>query len=335
MSSTTASSGTGESTTTSSGTSASAVASAVASTAGTVLRRALPDPAGPGTVLTLMGRVEQARQLDGLAGALRRVIRALPLGRSRDILHGRWLGHPVHPLMVQLPIGAWTSSAVLDWTPGGRRPATFLLAVGLAGAGPAVLAGLVDWAELEKEQARVGLVHAALNSAGVACYSASLYARLTGHRMRGRSLALAGMCAVGAAGAVGGHLAYRQAAGANHAEAVPHLVPPGWQPIGRVEEFTEGAVDRRRVGDVAVAVVRGTDGTFQVLADRCSHEGGPLSQGRVEDGCLVCPWHGSAFRLDTGWNRTGPATAPQPVFDTRVDDGRLHVRLRMPPPAPH
>jgi nitrite reductase/ring-hydroxylating ferredoxin subunit len=304
-------------------------------TAAALVRRALPDPGGPGTVLALMGRVEQAQQLDGLVEALRRAVRAVPLGAARDVLHGRWLGHPVHPLMVQVPIGAWMSSAVLDWTPGGRRPAALLLAAGLAGAVPAAVAGLVDWAELEKEQARVGLVHATLNSAGVACYSASLLARLTGHRMRGRALALAGLCAVGAAGAVGGHLAYRQTAGANHAEAVPHLVPPGWQPVGRVEEFGRGTVERRLVGDVPVAVVHTDDGALRVLADRCSHEGGPLSQGRIEDGCLVCPWHGSSFRLENGWNRTGPATAPQPVFDTRVDDGLLHVRLRTPPPAPH
>lgn len=305
------------------------------STAAALLRRTLPDPGRPGRVLALMGRVEQAEVLDGPAKALRRAVRAVPLGGGRDLLHGRWLGHPVHPLVVQVPIGAWTSSAVLDFTPGGRRYATLLIGVGLAGAGPAALTGLADWAELEPEQARVGLLHAVLNGAAVACYGASLAARLTGHRVRGRALALAGLCAVGASGAVGGHLAYRQAAGANHAEAVPHLVAPGWHGLGPVDDLPRGRPVRRMVGDVAVAVVRGSGDSVQVLADRCSHDGGPLSQGTVEDGCLRCPWHGSAFRLTDGWNLAGPATAPQPVFDTRVDDGRLHVRLRTPLPAAH
>jgi nitrite reductase/ring-hydroxylating ferredoxin subunit len=305
------------------------------STASTLLRRALPDPGGPGKVLALMGRLEQAESLDGLAEGLRRAVRAVPLGKGRDLLHGRWLGHPVHPILVEVPIGAWLSSAVLDWVPGGRRPAGLLIAVGLAGAAPAVLAGLVDWAELEPEQTRVGLLHASLNSAAVACYSASLVARLTGRRLRGRALALAGLCAVGAGGAVGGHLAYRQASGANHAEAVPHLVPPGWHAVGPVDEVPQDRAVRRMVGDVAVAVFRDGDGSVQALADHCSHLGGPLSQGRVEDGCLVCPWHGSAFRLEDGWNCAGPATAPQPVFDTRVDDGQLQVRLRTPPPSTH
>ena len=306
-----------------------------AATTAEALRHVLPDPDGPGHVLDTMGRLEQASALDGTVEALRGAVRAVPLGKARDALHGKWLGHPVHPLLVQVPVGAWLSSAVLDWVPGSRRSATLLVAVGLAGAGPAVLAGLADWAELEPEQARVGLLHAALNTAGVAWYTASLSARLTGHRMRGRALALAGLCTVAAAGAVGGHLAYRQASGTNHAEPVPHLVPPGWHPLGPVDDLRTGRPVRRMVGDVPVAVVRQPDGSVHVLADRCSHQGGPLSRGSIADGCLRCPWHGSRFRLEDGWNVAGPATAPQPVFDTRVDGGRLEVRLRTPPPNPH
>nr|WSX74525.1 Rieske (2Fe-2S) protein [Streptomyces sp. NBC_00899] len=305
------------------------------STAGTLLRRVLPDPEKPGRVLALMSGVERAESLDGLAEALRKAVRAVPLGRGRDLLHGRWLGHPVHPVLVEVPVGAWISAAVLDTVPGGGRAAGLLVGVGLAGAVPAAVAGLVDWAELERPQARVGLLHAALNVSAVACYSASFAARLTGHGLRGRAYALVGLCTMGAAAAVGGHLAYRQAAGANHAESVPHLVPPGWHSVGPLEDFPHEQPVRRMVGEVAVAVVRDGDGSCRALADVCSHDGGPLSQGHVEDGCLLCPWHGSSFRLADGWNATGPATAPQPAFDTRVDDGRLYVRLRTPPPVRH
>lgn len=307
----------------------------ISSTAQAVLRRALPDPEEPGRVLALMGRVERAESLDGLAEALRRAVRAVPLGGGRDVLHGRWLGHPVHPVLVEVPVGAWISAAVLDAVPGAGRAAGLLVGVGLAGAVPAAAAGLVDWAELERPQARVGLLHAALNVGAIACYTASFAARLTGHRLRGRAYALAGLCTVGAAAAAGGHLAYRQAAGANHAESVPHLVPPGWTGVGRLQEFPAGRPVRRMVGEVAVAVVRDGDGSCRALADVCSHDGGPLSQGRVEDGCLQCPWHGSSFRLTDGWNATGPATAPQPVFDTRLQDGELYLRLRTPPPVHH
>jgi len=298
-------------------------------TAARPLRRLAPDPAHPGHVAEAVGRLEGASSLDGVIGAVRKGVRALPLRGARDLLHGRWLGHPVHPLLVQVPLGAWMSSAVLDWTPGGRRAAGVLVAVGIAGATPAVAAGLVDWAELEDEQARVGAAHAALNLAATACYTVSLASRLAGRR--GRKAAFAGLAAASLSGALGGHLAYRQAAGANHAEAVPRIVPPGWHDVGRVEDFPAGRPVRRLVGDVAVLVLREADGALSALADRCSHLGGPLSEGEIADGCVRCPWHGSTFRLSDGWNVVGPATAPQPSFDTRVHDGRVRLRLRRAP----
>jgi nitrite reductase/ring-hydroxylating ferredoxin subunit len=297
---------------------------------GQALAQVLPDAAGPGRVLRAVGGLERARVLDGVVGPVRRGVRALPLGRGRDALHGRWLGHPLHPVTVQLPIGAWMSAAVLDWCPGGGRAAATLIGVGLAAAGPAALAGAVDWAELGPEQARVGLGHAALNVLGVACYTASLAARLTGRPLRGRALALAGLTAVAAGGALGGHLAYRQAAGANHAEGIARVLPAGWHEVGPIDELPLGRPARRSVGDVSLLVVRTAEDEAYALADHCSHLAGPLSEGTVSDGCVRCPWHGSTFRLSDGWNVSGPATAPQPAFDTRVRDvtRTLEVRLR-------
>ncbi|UCM91998.1 Rieske 2Fe-2S domain-containing protein [Streptomyces marincola] len=273
-----------------------------------------------------MDRVESAGAADPLIGALRAVVRTIPSG-ARDILHGTWLGHPVHPILVQVPIGTWLSAAVLDLAPGRRRGAGVLVAVGLAAAAPAAVAGWADWADLRKPQARVGLVHAAANSAAVALYGASLAARLRGRRVAGRGLGFAGLVVVGVGGAIGGHLAYRQAAGVNHAEQVPALVQPGWHALGDLGEFPVGEPVRRTVEDVAVLVVREPGGAVRALADRCSHQAGPLSAGDISDGCVRCPWHGSVFRLSDGWHVQGPATAPQPVFETRVTDGRVAIRL--------
>jgi nitrite reductase/ring-hydroxylating ferredoxin subunit/uncharacterized membrane protein len=292
------------------------------------VRRLLPSADGPGRVLRGVDRLERWSGADALIGAVRAAVRAAPLGSARDVLHGRWLGHPVHPLMVQLPIGTWLSAAVLDVLPGHRRAAQVLIGAGLATAGPAAVTGWTDWAELPKEQQRVGLVHAAGNVTAVALYTASFLARRRGRVWRGKALGLAGLTAVGVGGALGGHLAYRQAAGANHAEEVPHWVEPGWHPVGDVADLPVGRAVRRHVGEVAVMVVREAGGAVHVLADRCSHMAGPLSEGEILDGCVRCPWHGSVFRLADGWNVRGPATAPQPAFDTRIVDGRLEVRLR-------
>jgi nitrite reductase/ring-hydroxylating ferredoxin subunit len=172
---------------------------------------------------------------------------------------------------------------------------------------------------------RVGLVHAAANVAAIALYAASVAAPAR----PAKALRLAGLAAAGAGGFLGGHIAYRQSAGANEAEPVPHLVKPGWHdlmPFAELSELTGSKPVKRMLGDVPVVVVRDGEGAH-VLAQRCSHLSGPLSDGDCHDGALTCPWHGSTFRLADGSVARGPATAPQPVFRTRVSDGMLQVCL--------
>jgi nitrite reductase/ring-hydroxylating ferredoxin subunit/uncharacterized membrane protein len=282
----------------------------------------------PGRALRLLDRLEREPRADALIDLLGKGVRALPLGRGRDVLHGTWLGHPLHPPMVQLPIGSWMSAAILDMRPGRSREAALLVGAGLAAAAPAALAGAVDWAELHRQQQRVGLVHATANITAVGLYTASLVSRLRGQAGAGRAYGFLGLTAVGVGGLLGGHLAYRQASGANHAEEVPHVVTRGWHRIGPLDGFPAGRPVRRSVDDVPLVVVREDDGTIHALAERCSHLAGPLSEGTVTDGCVRCPWHGSVFRLSDGWNVHGPATAPQPAFDTRVTGGEVEVRLR-------
>ncbi|MEW1751575.1 Rieske 2Fe-2S domain-containing protein [Streptomyces angustmyceticus] len=267
-------------------------------------------------------------RLDAVIGPVQRLVRALPLGPGRDVLHGRQLGHPLHPLLVQLPMGAWLSAAVLDLVPGNRRSARLLVGAGIVSAAPASWAGWIDWAEQHEQQMRTGLVHAASNAAAVGLYAGSWVARGRGRTGWGRTLGFAGLGVAGIGGMLGGHLAYRQGAGANKAEPVPHLLDSTWQSIGTLDEFAIGEPVRRQLGEVPLLVVRQSDVELYVLADRCSHLSGPLSEGKLADGCVECPWHGSTFRLSDGWNVRGPATAPQPSFRTRVDDdGTVQVRL--------
>src|SRR4051794_9513362 len=116
-----------------------------------------------------MTKLEQASGLDRVGDRLQRAVLAtIRPRRVRDLLHGVVLGHPLHPAMVQVPVGAWISAAVLDLMPGQRRAATTLVGVGTAAALPAAVAGLNDWAALSRDQRRVGLVHAASNTVGLA-----------------------------------------------------------------------------------------------------------------------------------------------------------------------
>ncbi|WP_354637980.1 Rieske (2Fe-2S) protein [Kitasatospora camelliae] len=266
------------------------------------------------------------RVLDAPARPLHDLAEAVPFGPYRDVLHGVPLGHPLHPVLVQVPVGCWLSSALLDCVPGGRRASAVLVAAGLAGAVPAAVAGWVDWAELDPPRRRTGLVHAAANSTGLVLYAASLWSRLRGHGLRGSALGMAGLTAVAAGAALGGHLSYRQAAGPHRASATLRPTVPEWAALGAVEEFPPGKPVRRDAGGLSVVVVREQDG-FRVLAEQCGHLSGPLADGTVVDGCLRCPWHGSEFRLRDGEVIHGPATAPQPVFETRVLADHLEARL--------
>lgn len=279
--------------------------------------------AGSLAAMRAVADLERAEKLDGLAGVGQRWARLLRPGRFRDALHGVWLGHPLHPLLAQAPIGLWLSATVLDAWPGGERASRRLVLAGLAAAAPAALAGAVDWSEQHEQQMRVGTVHAMATAAAVGLYSASLAARTA---PLSRMLRLAGLGTAGAAGLLGGHISFRLAGGANQAESVPHLVEPGWHDLMPATELTGSGPVKRMLGEVPVVVIRdGRD--VRVLAERCSHLSGPLSEGALADGCLTCPWHGSVFRVSDGTVVHGPATAPQPVFRVRVTGGMLQVCL--------
>ncbi|AWS40013.1 (2Fe-2S)-binding protein [Streptosporangium sp. 'caverna'] len=279
----------------------------------------------------LTDRIERSTRADRpirlLAKAVRRRIGP---GGLRDLLHGVPLGKPLHPPLANVSLGFWVATAVLDVTRSDPRAARILLAGGVAGAIPAAVAGITDWSVLHREQQRVGFVHAIANLVALGLYAGSLAFRLAGHDRNGRMLSFAGLGAAGMGGYLGGHLAYRQAAGANHAESVTHLVPLGWHDLCDITDLPDGRPVARRLGYIDLFVLRIGSGVT-VLADGCSHLAGPLHQGKLvsEEGtsCVVCPWHGSTFRLSDGAVVHGPATAPQPSFETRIRrDGVLQVR---------
>nr|MDT0661189.1 Rieske (2Fe-2S) protein [Micromonospora sp. DSM 115978] len=276
-------------------------------------------------------RIERAARLDRPGDRLQqRIWSTFRSQRLRDVLHGVWLGHPLHPALVQVPIGAWTSAAVLDLLPGQRRPATVLIAVGVAGALPAAASGANDWAELSRDQRRVGLVHAAANAIATTLYAGSLLARLTGRHRTGRTLGFLGLVAVNGGAYLGGHLAYKQAAGVSQAAPELHQMSDGWRPVADLAAIPEATLVTRKVDDVAVVVYRNGD-EVTVMLERCAHQGGPLGSGEVArvDGrtCVVCPWHGSTFELGGGEVIHGPAGTDQQVLPTRVIGGTLHTRL--------
>jgi nitrite reductase/ring-hydroxylating ferredoxin subunit len=282
-------------------------------------------------VRELLTKIEQATALDRVGDRLQRAVQGtLRPQRIRDFLHGVWLGHPLHPAMVQVPVGAWISAAVVDLMPGQRRAATALVGVGTASALPAAVAGLNDWAALSRDQRRIGLVHAAANTIGLTLYAGSLAARLKGRHNMGRALGYLGLSAASAGAYLGGHLAYKQGAQVSQSISELHLVSEGWHPIGDMSSLPQRQLLTREIDNVSVILYRHGD-DVTVMLERCPHQSGPLSEGEVQqvDGhdCVVCPWHGSTFRLNGGEVVHGPSGNDQVVLPTRVVNGRLEARL--------
>jgi nitrite reductase/ring-hydroxylating ferredoxin subunit len=275
--------------------------------------------------------IEGLTALDGPARAVSgAVARAVPAGPVKDALSGTWLGHAVHPLLTDLPIGFWTSAWVLDHV-GGKRSAPAartLVALGLLSAVPTAVTGASDWSDTTDEERRVGLVHAAANTVAFACYLVSYVQRRRGKRAKGIAWGWLGAGAATVGGHLGGHLV--EALGVGVDNTTFDHGPDEWTAAGSALDLVEGRPVLVRAGGVDVVVLQEGD-RLLALADRCTHRGGPLHEGRVEGGCIVCPWHESAFRLVDGEVDRGPATRPQPRFEARVRDGVVEVRAAAAP----
>ncbi|HET9076723.1 MAG TPA: Rieske (2Fe-2S) protein [Acidimicrobiales bacterium] len=274
----------------------------------------------------LAHRIEQAEVLDRPAGRISAAVSG-PLAdpSRRDALSGSWLGHPVHPALVALPLGCWSAASLMDLV-GERMAARKLVAAGLLAAVPTAATGLSDWLDTAGAERRVGLVHMAANSAATVVYAASWRARRRDHHLRGAALGLLGAGLAGAGGWLGGHLSYALGVGVD--TNAFDAGPSEWTPLG-VEVPGGGEPVRAVVGSVPVVASRQADGV-RVLAERCSHRGGPLSEGEVGDGCVTCPWHGSRFDLATGAVRQGPAVVEQPVYEVRQTPEGIQVRRDEP-----
>ena len=286
--------------------------------------------------MSLMGILERVSDVTALDKAIepaRRAVQSLP-SAVKDLLHGTWLGHPLHPVLVQVPVGSWLSAGILDAVPPLRPAATVLIGTGVAASVPAALSGAADWSEQDAGVRRLGAIHASLNVAALGLYVGSLVARARGRGGLGRVLSYAGLGLATGSAAVGGHMSYAQSSGASHSATAARAMSSDWIDLGPLDDLPEGRPALRTGSGSGVAVPlaavrRGA--RVDVFVGACSHLSGPLDEGTVEEirgtTCLVCPWHGSAFDLDNGEPRRGPAANPQEKLEVSMDAGRVMARL--------
>jgi uncharacterized membrane protein len=166
--------------------------------------------------------LESAQSLDRLSDAVkRRLVPVIGRGRVRNLLGGKWLGHPIHPALVMIPLGAWSSAVALDLAGHQSVAARRLVGLGTIAAPAAIATGWSDWSTLDTVQRRVGLSHAAANAVAVTLFALSYWRRTTATDGFARYTGFLGLLAAGGGGAIGGHLTYRL--GANVAEGRPEI----------------------------------------------------------------------------------------------------------------
>jgi nitrite reductase/ring-hydroxylating ferredoxin subunit/uncharacterized membrane protein len=275
--------------------------------------------------------------LDALATPLQEAIRSLfasagAAGReAKDFLHGKALGHPLHPALIELPVGAWTLAAILDAleVAGLRREDRFAdtaIKIGLVGAVGAAVAGATDWSETDGRAKRIGLAHGVMNLAATGLYVLSLPLR---RRSRSKGIALS-MTAFGLAMSsayLGGHLTYGEQIGVDHTATAEQGTPKEFVGVLDASELAENKPAKVTAEGVAIVLVKQGDSIY-ALRDACTHLGGPLSEGTIEDDSIRCPWHGSRFCLKDGRVLDGPAVFPERVFEVRLREGRIEVRAQ-------
>jgi len=257
-------------------------------------------------------------------------------GKSlKDLMHGTTvLGHPLHPAITDLPIGAWSVGVLADWlfVTTGRVPAVagdLGLAIGVAAAIVAAMTGYTDHHETVGHGRRAATVHGLTMTVVVVIELVSMGMRLWAPDMRTGAIALATgawlLAVVG--GYVGGHLTFAMGTVVNHNAFFEG--PMEFVRVGSREDFPEGEMKRVEAEGLPVVIMR-REGLLHAIGAVCSHAGGPLQEGKLEGEVVTCPWHYSRFRFGDGKVVGGPATFDQPPLLVRERGGAVEVKLFHP-----
>jgi nitrite reductase/ring-hydroxylating ferredoxin subunit/uncharacterized membrane protein len=300
----------------------------------------ISDGAAPGSGVEQNTPIASPALADRISDALQNVIKAVigsnrkPPRRFKSLLNGTWLGHPLHPAITDVPIGAWLLALIFDivwlispsvngWA---ARGAEGLVLIGILAAVGAALTGLADWSDSYGAERTVGLYHAGLNSLALVLYIISFVLRLgapTGESVGAAIIGFLGAASVLVAAYLGGNMVFGKGTGVNHT---------AWQegsheyaPVLPVAEMPENTLRRVEVAGVPVVLLK-SRGKYFAIAATCSHAGGPLDEGELQGDVVQCPWHGSRFRMRDGKALTGPATFAQPRYDVQVRDGMIHLK---------
>lgn len=280
--------------------------------------------------------IDRQRWLEPVADFLQKVVAGTykvlgaPGHTLRTFVHGTWLGHPLHTVITDIPLGAWTVAVLFDIiyifnrTRGWSAAADVTILVGFIAALVAVITGYTDWNDTYGRERRVGVAHGLLNTTVVVIYFVSLIIRATGGS-RGLAILLAflGYALVLTAAYLGGDLVFAIGTGVNH--HAWQTVPEKFTKVLLEGQLTDGMLIKGMAGDTPILLYK-KGSTVYAMSETCSHAGGPLSEGELDGNLVQCPWHASRFDIRTGQVKGGPATISQVRYETRIQNGQIEVR---------
>jgi len=240
----------------------------------------------------------------------------------RDLFVGRWLGHPLHAVLTDAPIGVLFLVIVFDVL-GNPGAATVTLAFGILAMLGAALAGFADYADTDGKARERATLHSTLMIVALVVYLISLAIRLGSGSVASTPaiwLSVLAFLVLAAGAYVGGDVVY--VLGNMVSRHAFRGAGTKWIALEPAEadaagEIPEGKLVKAKLGINQLVLVRQGE---QILAlhDTCAHAGGPLNEGRLVDGTLVeCPWHASRYRLSDGLVVQGPSVYDQPSYEVR------------------
>jgi nitrite reductase/ring-hydroxylating ferredoxin subunit/uncharacterized membrane protein len=245
-----------------------------------------------------------------------------PIRPVQNFLNGTWLGHPVHSVVTDVPVGALTVSIVADLI-GQHLVADVSMLLGVLAMVAAAVTGLADYAEVDGNARNRATVHGTLMVVTLALYAVSLVIR-SGNppdRLIAIVLATAGYLLLALAAAIGGDLVFLIGT---------HVNRHAWRgagtkwvavDLGALPDIPQGGPTKLKAGINDLVVIRDGDRVLALHA-QCAHAGGPLPEGTIVGGDRIqCPWHGSRFELATGHVVRGPAMYDQPAYEVRRAEG--------------
>jgi nitrite reductase/ring-hydroxylating ferredoxin subunit/uncharacterized membrane protein len=278
--------------------------------------------------------LEGQRWLEPLGDVLQRFAGTVYKGRAghelKTLLNGTWLGHPLHPVLTDVPIGGWTLAVIFDvislfssasqW----RAAANVAIAIGVLAALGSVVTGYTDWSDTIDRERRVGLTHGLLNTTATILYIVSLLIRIgNGGHVAAIVISWVGYAVLVTAAYLGGELVFGIGTGVNHHAWEAPITE--WTPAIKASELPEATLLRVDVRGTPVLLYR-KGASICAISNTCSHAGGPLNEGTLEGDMIICPWHSSRYDLCTGTVRGGPATMSAVRYDARIEDGQVEVR---------